>query len=112
MIEQLAMLLLLSDEGAKSLPRHGDVTSAEERPVAQEHPTDPLFDGKHVATDDPAFMLVAIESSRQVAFLVAGKEKAPILAQIRAGGSRVPAARLRPVGELIWFVDKAAAGES
>jgi 6-phosphogluconolactonase len=53
-----------------------------------------------------------IESSRQVAFLVAGKEKAPILGQIRAGGSRVPAARLRPVGELIWFTDKAAAGES
>jgi 6-phosphogluconolactonase len=53
-----------------------------------------------------------IESSRHVAFLVAGKEKAPILAQIRAGGSRVPAARLRPVGELIWFTDKAAAGET
>jgi 6-phosphogluconolactonase len=53
----------------------------------------------------------AIESSRQVAFLVAGKEKAPVLKAIRAGGSQVPAARIRPVGELIWFVDRAAAGE-
>jgi 6-phosphogluconolactonase len=52
----------------------------------------------------------AIESSRHVAFLVAGKEKAAILAEIRAGGSLVPAARLRPVGELIWFTDRAAAG--
>jgi 6-phosphogluconolactonase len=30
---------------------------------------------------------------------------------IRAGSSDVPAARVRPVGELIWFVDRAAAGE-
>jgi 6-phosphogluconolactonase len=51
-----------------------------------------------------------IESSRQVAFLVAGPEKAKILGQIRGGGSRVPAARLRPLGKLIWFVDRAAAG--
>jgi 6-phosphogluconolactonase len=52
----------------------------------------------------------AIESSRHVAFLVAGKEKAEILGAIRDGGSEVPAARVKPVGELIWFVDRAAAG--
>ena len=52
-----------------------------------------------------------IESSRCVAFLVTGREKAPILQAIRAGGSRVPAARVRPVGELMWFVDRAAAGD-
>src|SRR5215468_4721862 len=53
----------------------------------------------------------AIESSRRVAFLVAGKEKAAIFKTIRAGGSDVPAARVRPVGELVWFVDRAAAGQ-
>jgi 6-phosphogluconolactonase len=53
----------------------------------------------------------AIESSRRVAFLVAGREKAAIFSAIRAGGSQVPAARVRPVGELIWFVDQAAAAE-
>jgi 6-phosphogluconolactonase len=52
-----------------------------------------------------------IDSSRKVAFLVAGKEKAPIFRTIRAGNSRLPAARVRPAGELIWFVDRAAAGE-
>ena len=52
-----------------------------------------------------------IESSRRVVFLVAGKEKAAIFSAIRAGGSQVPAARVKPVGELIWFVDRAAAGE-
>jgi 6-phosphogluconolactonase len=53
----------------------------------------------------------AIESSRHVAFLVAGREKAAILGAIRAGGSQVPAARVRPIGELLWFVDRTAAGE-
>lgn len=52
-----------------------------------------------------------IESSRQVAFLVSGREKAAIFRAIRAGDSQLPAARVRPVGELIWFVDRAAAGE-
>ncbi|MDY0885146.1 6-phosphogluconolactonase [Dongia soli] len=54
----------------------------------------------------------AIESSRQAAFLVAGKEKAAVFSDIRTGKSQVPAARIKPVGELIWFVDRAAAGES
>ncbi len=53
----------------------------------------------------------AIESSRRVAFLVAGREKAQIFGAIRTGNSEVPAARVRPVGELSWFVDQAAAGE-
>jgi 6-phosphogluconolactonase len=52
-----------------------------------------------------------IESSRQVAFLVTGKEKAAIFCAIRSGASEAPAARVNPVGELIWFVDMAAAGE-
>jgi 6-phosphogluconolactonase len=53
-----------------------------------------------------------IESSRHVAFLVAGWEKAAVLRTIRAGGSDLPAARVRPVGELLWFIDRAAAGEA
>jgi 6-phosphogluconolactonase len=52
-----------------------------------------------------------IESSRRVAFLVAGKEKAAIFSAIRAGASETPAACVKPVGELVWFVDREAAGE-
>lgn len=52
-----------------------------------------------------------IESSRRVAFLVAGSEKADILRDIRTGDSQAPAARVRPRGELFWFVDRAAAGK-
>jgi 6-phosphogluconolactonase len=52
-----------------------------------------------------------IESSRRVAFLVTGREKAPIVRAIRDGDSSAPAARVQPVGELFWFIDKAAAGD-
>jgi 6-phosphogluconolactonase len=52
-----------------------------------------------------------IDSSRRVAFLVTGEEKAAIFSAIRAGNSQAPAARVRPIGDLVWFVDRAAAGE-
>jgi 6-phosphogluconolactonase len=51
-----------------------------------------------------------IESSRRVVFLVAGSDKAAILREIHNGDSQAPAARVRPLGELFWFVDRAAAG--
>lgn len=52
----------------------------------------------------------AIESSRHVAFLVQGESKSEMFRAIRSGQSDVPAARVQPKGELIWFVDRAAAG--
>ena len=50
-----------------------------------------------------------LESSRHAAFLVAGAGKAAVLRRIRAGDRQLPAARVRPTGELIWFLDRAAA---
>jgi len=50
----------------------------------------------------------AIESSRHTAFLVAGADKRETLSRALAGDQALPAARLRPIGELIWFVDEAA----
>jgi 6-phosphogluconolactonase len=52
-----------------------------------------------------------IESSRRVAFLVAGRDKATILRAIYAGDGEAPAARVQPLGRLFWFVDSAAAGQ-
>ncbi len=52
----------------------------------------------------------ALDSSRLVAFLVAGEEKREMLDKIWSGDTSVPAGRIRPVGDVIWFVDKAAAG--
>lgn len=53
----------------------------------------------------------ALNSSRVVVFLVAGASKRPMLDRVLAGDSSVPAGRIRPAGELIWFVDRAAAGQ-
>lgn len=49
-----------------------------------------------------------LESSRHTAFLVAGSDKRETLSRAVAGDQALPAARVRPVGELIWFVDEAA----
>jgi 6-phosphogluconolactonase len=51
----------------------------------------------------------ALESSRQTAFLVTGKEKRAIFARFRLGDEALPAARLRPAGTLWVFSDAAAA---
>ena len=50
----------------------------------------------------------ALESSRHTAFLVAGADKREPLARTLAGDPELPAARLRPAGELVWFVDAQA----
>jgi 6-phosphogluconolactonase len=52
----------------------------------------------------------ALDSSRVVAFLVAGEETRAILDRVLCGDASVPAGRIRPLGEVQWFVDRAAAG--
>ena len=49
-----------------------------------------------------------LESSRHAAFLVAGADKREVLSRALAGDRTLPAARVRPVGDLTWFVDEAA----
>jgi 6-phosphogluconolactonase len=53
----------------------------------------------------------AINSSGHAAFLVTGHEKADILRRIHTGERSLPAARIKPEGELVWFADQAAAGD-
>jgi 6-phosphogluconolactonase len=50
-----------------------------------------------------------LQSSRVTAFLVVGEKKAEAVRAVRAGDSVLPGARLRPEGELVWFLDRAAA---
>lgn len=52
----------------------------------------------------------ALASSRHAVFLVEGAGKRAILARALAGDTALPAARLAPVGELRWLVDRAARG--
>ena len=51
----------------------------------------------------------ALESSRTIAFLVAGAGKREILSRALEADPQLPAARLHPVGEVVWFADRAAA---
>jgi 6-phosphogluconolactonase len=62
------------------------------------------------ARSEPRITLTypAIESSQHTAFLVAGAEKREMLTRAVAGDETLPAARIRPAGELIWFADEAA----
>jgi 6-phosphogluconolactonase len=50
----------------------------------------------------------ALNSSRQVTFLAAGESKREVLDRLFRGDTSLPAARLRPRGELRFFLDRAA----
>lgn len=50
----------------------------------------------------------ALESSRHTAFLVAGADKREPLSRVLAGDRELPSGRVRPAGELVWFVDEQA----
>lgn len=52
-----------------------------------------------------------LASSRHVAFMVSGAEKAPALARAVASDPALPAGRVQPDGDLTWFVDKEAAAK-
>ena len=51
----------------------------------------------------------SLDSSRNVAFLMTGEGKRGVVARAQAGDRTMPAARVRPVGRLHWFMDRAAA---
>jgi 6-phosphogluconolactonase len=53
----------------------------------------------------------ALESARSVAFVAAGADKTTMMRRVLAGEHELPSARVSPVGELVWFIDRAARGE-
>jgi len=55
--------------------------------------------------------LPVFNHAASVMFLVAGKEKAPILQEVfERPSEQLPAQRIQPShGDLLWFVDRAAA---
>ena len=52
----------------------------------------------------------ALESSRLTLFLVAGADKADAVTRARSGDAALPAGALRPLGDVVWLLDPAAAG--
>lgn len=66
MLSALASIFLLAGgQGQTTLPRHPDPDPVEKQAHRDGEPTDPWFDRAYVATDDPAFMLAAVENARQ-----------------------------------------------
>jgi 6-phosphogluconolactonase len=63
------------------------------------------------AKSEPRITLTypALDSSRDVAFLATGEEKRGAVTRAQAGDRTVPAAMVRPVGHLHWFMDRGAA---
>jgi len=63
----LAVATLLAAQAPEqtTLPRHPDPDPVTEHGSREGTPTDPYFDSKYVATDDPAFVLAAVENARQ-----------------------------------------------
>ncbi|HWB48089.1 MAG TPA: 6-phosphogluconolactonase [Stellaceae bacterium] len=54
----------------------------------------------------------ALNSARSAAFVAAGADKAAMMHRVLSGEHSLPSARIAPVGELVWFVDRAARGEA
>jgi 6-phosphogluconolactonase len=52
----------------------------------------------------------ALESSKLTLFLVAGADKAEAVARVRRGDAALPAGALQPQGDVLWLLDRAAAG--
>jgi 6-phosphogluconolactonase len=63
------------------------------------------------AKSEPRITLTypVLDSSHDAAFLATGKGKRKVVARAQAGDSTIPAAVVRPVGRLHWFMDRAAA---
>jgi 6-phosphogluconolactonase len=50
-----------------------------------------------------------LDSSKQVAFLVTGKDKAEMLENVLERKPEFPASHVKPIGKIHWFIDQAAA---
>lgn len=67
MISPVALVLLLAAQSPDqtTLPRHPDPDPVTQQSSRTGEATDPYFDREYVATDDPAFVLAAVENARQ-----------------------------------------------
>lgn len=66
MLYTVALLLMANAAPDQTtLPRHPDPDPVEHQAQRDGTPTDPWFDRAFVATDDPAFILAAVENVRQ-----------------------------------------------
>jgi hypothetical protein len=91
MLSALASLYLLANAPASqtTLPRHPDPDPIEQQAQREGEPTDPWFDRAYVATDDPAFVLTALENARQGVIDARGAEGGLGNAELRAAAEKI-----------------------
>ena len=91
MLGVLASLYLLANTPASqtTLPRHPDPDPVENQAQRAGEPTDPWFDRAYVATDDPAFVLTALENARQGVIDARGAEGGLGNAELRAAAEKI-----------------------
>jgi len=99
----LALLLLFANptEGAGSTPpRYRDADPAQQQDAGRADSPDPYFNRAQVATDDPAFVLSAVENARQG--VVDASDAASRLAdpELRAAAEKIGAQNQAAVREL------------
>jgi 6-phosphogluconolactonase len=98
------VLLGMGGDGhtASLFPGGPELDETERRVVSSRSPAPP--------TDRVTLSLPAINSAREVLFVVTGEAKARRVAEV-LGGADLPAARVRPAeGRVVWLLDRAAAG--
>src|SRR5690348_16294044 len=88
MLTTLSLVFLLA-EGQVTMPRQLDPQVPAKTAADREQTTDPLFDRPLQATDDPTFVLAAVESVRQGVI------------DARAGQAGLPTPELRAAAEKI-----------
>lgn len=100
----LVFLGLGTDGHTASLFPGTDVLNEQEKIAASVFV--PKFDSHRLTLTLPV-----LNSAAAVAFLVTGADKRDVLCKVREGDSSLPAEKINPAGDLIWFVDEAAAGQ-
>jgi 6-phosphogluconolactonase len=55
---------------------------------------------------------LTLDSAKCAAFVAAGADKMEMMRRVLAGERELPSARVAPAGELVWFVDRAAHGDT
>jgi hypothetical protein len=95
LLTTLSLVVLLADGGQVTLPRTLDPQVAGKTAADREQITDPLFDRPLEATDDPSFVLAAVESVRQGVI------------DARAGAAGLPTPDLRAAAEKIGAQQRA-----
>jgi hypothetical protein len=90
MLATLSLVALLADPaGQTTLPRHADPPAADTPPAEERRPTDPLYDRPIGATDDPAFVLTAVENARQGVMDARAAEGGLPTPELRAAAAKI-----------------------